>query len=109
MTITSTPTKQQHLQAIINRYTQRTVKSKQVAAANRAVLADKSAIGFNFSPEIKEICYPIVAARSQGSKLWDIDGNEYIDILMGLGTNLFGHNPSFIKTAIEQQLQNGIQ
>lgn len=106
---TSLVTQQQYLQSVIDRYTQRTAKSKQFAAANRAVLADKSSIGFNFSPETKEICYPVVAAKSQGSKLWDIDGNEYIDILMGLGTNLFGHNPPFIKAAIEQQLQKGIQ
>jgi len=106
---TSLVTQQQYLQSVIDRYTQRTAKSKQFAAANRAVLADKSSIGFNFSPETKEMCYPVVAAKSQGSKLWDIDGNEYIDILMGLGTNLFGHNPPFIKAAIEQQLQKGIQ
>ncbi|MGB3299156.1 MAG: aminotransferase class III-fold pyridoxal phosphate-dependent enzyme, partial [Phormidesmis sp.] len=109
MPTTTLPTQQQYLQTVIDRYNQRSPKSKQFAAANRAVLADKSSIGFNFSPETKEICYPIVAARSQGSKLWDIDGNEYIDILMGLGTNLFGHNPPFIKAAIEQQLQKGIQ
>ena len=109
MTTTSPPTQKQHLQSIINRYVQRSPKSKQMAAANRAVLADKSSIGFNFLPEIKEMCYPVVAARSHGSKLWDIDGNEYIDILMGLGTNLFGHNPPFIKAAIEQQLEKGIQ
>lgn len=109
MTATYRPTQQQHLQSLIERYTQRTQKSKQFAAANRAVLADKSSIGFNFSPETKEMCYPVVVARSQGSKLWDIDGNEYIDILMGLGTNLFGHNPPFIRDAIEQQLQKGIQ
>ena len=109
MTTLSPPTQKEYLQSLIERYTQRTVKSKQVAAENRAVLADKSSIGFNFSPETKEMCYPIVAARSEGSKLWDIDGNEYVDILMGLGTNLFGHNPPFIKAAIEQQLQKGIQ
>ncbi|MBE9060578.1 aspartate aminotransferase family protein [cf. Phormidesmis sp. LEGE 11477] len=109
MTITSAPTQQQHMQAVIDRYTQRTAKSKAFAAANRAVLADKSSIGFNFSPETKEACYPVVAERSHGSKLWDIDGNEYIDILMGLGTNLFGHNPAFIREAIEQQLKKGIQ
>jgi len=109
MTATYQPTQQQHLQSLIERYTQQTQKSKQFAAANRAVLADKSSIGFNFSPETKEMCYPVVVERSQGSKLWDIDGNEYIDILMGLGTNLFGHNPPFIRKVIEQQLQKGIQ
>ena len=98
-----------HLQILINTFTQRTRTSKQLAEANRPILADKSAIGYAFSPEIKEMCYPIVAARSQGSRLWDIDGNEYIDILMGLGTNLFGHNPPFIRAAIEAQLEKGIQ
>lgn len=109
MPTTVLPTQQQYLQSVSDRYNWRSPKSKQFAATNRAVLADKSSIGFNFSPETKEMCYPIVAASSQGSKLWDIDGNEYIDILMGLGTNLFGHNPPFIKDAIEQQLQKGIQ
>ncbi|WP_299485547.1 aspartate aminotransferase family protein [Acaryochloris sp. IP29b_bin.137] len=107
MTLTST-THQAHLQSIIDRYTQRTAQSKQFAADNRSLLADKSSIGFNFSPETKEMCYPVVAARSQGSRLWDIDGNEYIDILMGLGTYLFGHNPAFVQAAITEQLQRGM-
>lgn len=107
MTLTQPPPT--HLQTLIDTYTRRTRTSKQLATANRPVLADKSAIGYAFSPEIKELCYPIVAVRSQGSRLWDIDGNEYIDILMGLGTNLFGHNPPFIKAAIETQLDQGIQ
>ncbi|MEM6252552.1 MAG: aspartate aminotransferase family protein [Cyanobacteria bacterium P01_D01_bin.156] len=106
--MTTTISTQQHLQGIIERYTQRTVKSKQQAAANRSVVADKSSIGFNFSLETKEMCYPVVAARAEGSRLWDIDGNEYIDILMGLGTYLFGHNPPFIREALETQLKKGI-
>ncbi len=106
MTLTTTP--ETHLQSIIERYTQRTSKSKQFAANHHSLLADKSSIGSNFSPETKEMCYPVVAARSQGSRLWDIDGNEYIDILMGLGTYLFGHNPPFIQAAISEQLQTGM-
>lgn len=107
MTLTQPPTT--HLESLIESYTHRTRTSKQIAATNRSILADKSAIGYAFSPELKEMCYPIVATRSQGSRLWDIDGNEYIDILMGLGTNLFGHNPPFIKAAIAAQLDQGIQ
>jgi len=110
MTMTQAPqmTQQQHLEAVIKTFNQRTAKSKQFAQENRAVLADKSSIGFNFTPETKELCYPLVAARSEGSRLWDIDGNEYIDILMGLGTHLCGHNPDFVKEAIAQQLTSGI-
>ena len=98
----------QYLETLIESYRQKTPTSKHITQQYRPVFADKSSLGFNFSPELKEICYPVVCDRALGSKLWDIDGNEYIDILMGLGINLFGHNPSFIKEAIEQQLHKSI-
>ncbi|MEM1367732.1 MAG: aminotransferase class III-fold pyridoxal phosphate-dependent enzyme [Cyanobacteria bacterium P01_H01_bin.15] len=104
MTVTTSPSAESHLRSLIERYTDRTAQSKAQAAQNRKTLADKSAIGFNFAPETKEMCYPIVATRSQGSRLWDLDGNEYIDILMGLGTYLFGHNPTFVRKALLEEL-----
>ena len=100
---------QHHLHQVINGYIDRTSNSKQYAQQYRPVLADKSSLGLGFSPELKEVCYPIVISRSEGSRLWDVDGNEYIDILMGLGINLFGHNPAFVKEAIAAQLDKGIQ
>ncbi|MEH1848184.1 MAG: aspartate aminotransferase family protein [Nostoc sp.] len=99
---------QEYLQTFIQKYTQRTQTSKNLAQQYRPVLADKTSIGFNFAPEIKELCYPIAVERSDGSRLWDTDGNEYIDILMGLGINLCGHNPLFVQTAIAEQLQRGM-
>ena len=99
---------QEYVAQVIDNYEQKTPTSKEFAQAYRPVLADKSSIGFNFSQELKEICYPIVCDRSSGSRLWDVDGNEYIDILMGLGINLLGHNPPFIREAVEAQLQKGI-
>ncbi|MBW4575232.1 MAG: aspartate aminotransferase family protein [Aphanothece sp. CMT-3BRIN-NPC111] len=99
---------QQHLQRLTERYTKRTKTSKQLAQTYRPVIADnKTFVGFNF--HLKEMFYPIVAKRSLGSKIWDVDGNEYIDVTMGYGVNLFGHNPSFIKEALEEQLDLGIQ
>ncbi|NEQ97352.1 MAG: aspartate aminotransferase family protein [Cyanothece sp. SIO2G6] len=104
-----TTTSPPHLDSLIQRYIQKTPGSKRYAQDARRVMADKTSLGLGFSPELKEICYPVVAERSAGSRLWDIDGNEYIDILMGLGTNLLGHNPSFVKEAIAAQLEKGIQ
>ena len=102
-------TQQDYIDSVVESYIQKTPTSKQIAQKYRPVFADKSSLGFNFSPELKEVCYPVVCDRSSGSRLWDVDGNEYIDILMGLGINLFGHNPDFVREAIEQQLQKGIQ
>ena len=45
--------------------------------------------------------------RAQGSRLWDIDGNEYIDALNGFGSNMFGYQPDFITKALKQQIENG--
>ena len=41
----------------------------------------------------KEMVYPIVSVRSSGSHLWDVDGNEYVDLTNGFGMIFFGHNP----------------
>ncbi len=53
--------------------------------------------------------YPVVTVRSQGSRLWDLDGNDYIDLLNGFGPIFFGHSPSFITEAIAAQLKDGYE
>jgi glutamate-1-semialdehyde aminotransferase len=50
----------------------------------------RNAAGFN--KEIKEAIYTLVCERAEGPYIYDIDGNEYIDLTMGFGTILFGHN-----------------
>jgi acyl transferase domain-containing protein/non-ribosomal peptide synthetase component F len=97
-----------HLDSLIDRYNARTPRSKEKTQTNRAVLADnRASAGFRLS--IKEMLYPIVAERSAGSKIWDIDGNEYLDLTMGFGAILFGHNPPFIMNAVAEQMKLGIQ
>ncbi|TYT71214.1 type I polyketide synthase [Microcystis aeruginosa] len=102
-----TTQQQQHLDALIARFTERTKTSKQIVQRDRSVLADsRASVGFRMS--IKEMLYPIVAQRSQGSRIWDVDGNEYIDMTMGQGVTLFGHQPDFIMSALQSQLAEGI-
>jgi glutamate-1-semialdehyde 2,1-aminomutase (EC 5.4.3.8) len=50
---------------------------------------------------------PIFMERGEGSKLFDVDGNEYIDYIGSWGPHIFGHNPPFIKEAVAAALQNG--
>lgn len=101
------PTQQQYLETFIARFTARTRKSKELAQSYRPVLADTRASA-GFRRLWKELVYPIAGARSAGSKIWDEDGNEYTDVTMGFGVNLFGHAPAFITDALHEQLQNGI-
>lgn len=51
--------------------------------------------------------YPFYTKRANGSKITDIDGNEYIDYVMGYGPLLLGHNHPAIKEAVIKQLSDG--
>jgi glutamate-1-semialdehyde 2,1-aminomutase len=50
---------------------------------------------------------PIFIQRGEGSKFYDVDGNEYIDYIGSWGPHLFGHNPAFIKEALLKVVENG--
>ncbi|WP_332959592.1 non-ribosomal peptide synthetase/type I polyketide synthase, partial [Microcoleus sp. AR_TQ3_B6] len=102
------PRQQQHLEALIARYTKRTQESKRRKQTYHPVLADSRAVaGFRLS--IKEMLYPIIGESAQGSRLVDVDGNEYVDITMGFGVLLFGHAAPFITEALEEQIKLGIK
>jgi glutamate-1-semialdehyde aminotransferase/malonyl CoA-acyl carrier protein transacylase len=97
------PKQKARLEAFVRRYTARTRRSKEHTQENRAVNADPRVVT-GFRPAIKEIVYPIVVQRSKGSRLWDLDGNEYVDCLNGFGCNLFGWSPDFVVDAVKKQL-----
>jgi len=103
-----TPQQQEGLKTLIELYTRRTAKSKSSTEKNRAALADPRVVS-GFRSLWKEIVYPIVTDRSQGSRLWDVDGNEYIDILNGFGPIMLGHRPDFVEQAIAKQLHEGFE
>lgn len=50
---------------------------------------------------------PLFIEKGAGSKMYDVDGNEYIDYIGSWGPHLFGHNPPFIVEALEKALKNG--
>jgi len=89
-------------------YTEKTKKSKAYTQQHRPHLADPRVVT-GFRPHLKEMIYQPVVNRSLGSRIWDIDGNEYVDILNGFGSNLFGHNPPFIVKAVAKQMQKGYE
>ncbi len=107
-TVAVTPAQTHALEGLIARYTARTAQSKKVAAQNRPILADpRSVSGFNRN--WKEMVYPILTTRSDGSKVWDVDGNEYVDFVMGFGASMFGHRPPFVVKAVQEQLDLGFE
>lgn len=51
---------------------------------------------------------PFYLKNAKGSRIWDVDGNEYIDLWMGHFTHILGHKPEVIVEAVEKQLIDGI-
>ena len=50
---------------------------------------------------------PVFIDHGQGSKVWDVDGNEYVDFHNGFGVMVVGHAHPVIVAAVEQQLHRG--
>ena len=51
---------------------------------------------------------PKVLVKQKGCRVWDVDGNEYIDMVMGCGPVTLGHRNNKIDKAIKKQLNKGI-
>ncbi len=96
------------LNKLIASYTQKTGASKSYTQKNRSIMADPRVVS-GFKPLTKEIVYPLVIEKSSGNRLWDLDGNVYIDALNGFGSCFFGHQPDFIKEALHKQIDNGFE
>ncbi|MDH5438548.1 MAG: aspartate aminotransferase family protein [Candidatus Bathyarchaeota archaeon] len=51
--------------------------------------------------------YPIYFTRGKGSKLWDADGNKYIDFHMAFGVLVAGHSHPVLVEAMKDRIANG--
>ena len=102
-----TPEQQRYIDSLLSRYEAKTPGSKRLTQSGRTQLADPRAVA-GFRPQWKEMVYPLITERARGSRLWDVDGNEYIDIVNGYGCILFGHSPAFVIEAVTAQLECGV-
>ncbi|MDH5713797.1 MAG: glutamate-1-semialdehyde 2,1-aminomutase [Candidatus Bathyarchaeota archaeon] len=86
----------------VKKYSARTPKSKRLWEEAREVIPGGIGSGVRyFKP------YPFFISRASGSKVWDVDGNEYVDFLMGYGVNITGHAHPTIVDAVKEQMEKG--
>jgi glutamate-1-semialdehyde 2,1-aminomutase len=52
--------------------------------------------------------FPLFMERAKGARLWDVDGNEYIDFCLGDTGAMAGHSPSATAEAIAQRAAMGV-
>lgn len=84
------------------KYVSKTLRSKALYKRAKRVLPGGVSYGIRyFEP------YPFYAAKAKGSKLYDVDGNEYIDFWLGHTALILGHSPPQIVEAVKKQLENG--
>lgn len=92
----------------VKRYVAATKSSKDYTQEHRPHMADPSIVS-GFRASIKELIYSPVVNRSLGSRIWDIDGNEYLDVLNGFGSIIYGHHPDFINERLKEQFEKGYE
>ncbi|UCE92516.1 MAG: aspartate aminotransferase family protein [Methanobacteriota archaeon] len=52
--------------------------------------------------------YPIFAREAKGSRIWDVDGHEYVDLCLGDTGAMFGHSPDTVVERVRGQAAKGI-
>ena len=48
--------------------------------------------------------YPVCLSRGEGSQVWDVEGNRYLDFFPGWGCGLIGHCPPLVVKAVQEQV-----
>lgn len=51
---------------------------------------------------------PYFIVRGQGSHVWDVDGNEYVDFISALASVTLGYNDPDVTSAVRNQLDDGV-
>jgi len=52
--------------------------------------------------------YPFVIERGEGARVWDVDGNEYVDFAAGIAVTSTGHSHPKVVEAITEQAKRFI-
>ena len=71
----------------------------QIEKGSQVVKRDKKSIG----QAMRLAYFPVVAIKAEGSRVWDKDGNEYIDFLGGAASLPIGHRHPAVVKAIQEQ------
>ena len=79
-------------------------KSRELHEQSKRFLAG----GVSSNARITELPGPMFFDRGKGSKLYDVDGNELIDYVMGRGPIIFGHSPDFLIDAVAEAMTSGL-
>jgi glutamate-1-semialdehyde 2,1-aminomutase len=76
-------------------------RAKQIIPGGNMLLSKRAEM---FLPDY----WPAYFSKAKGCKVWDLDGNEYIDMcIMGIGTNTLGYGHPEVDAAVQQTITSG--
>lgn len=52
--------------------------------------------------------YPVFVERASGPYIWDVDGNRYVDYLLGYGSVILGHADPAVTEAVTRAIEGGV-
>jgi iturin family lipopeptide synthetase A len=105
-----TQQQRQYLEALVERIHAKTPGSLRRCREGKDFLVDPLSINFVDSTSeapLRATSYPLISQRAEGAHLWDIDGNRYLDFVMGYGVHLFGFSPDIFQTAMREAAESG--
>lgn len=85
------------------------MSDKQWAGSAQAWQRAKGSLGGGVSSGLRAAMkpHPLFFDRGQGSRLWDVDGNSYLDYVLGWGPVILGHSHPKLVAAVSEQLPLG--
>lgn len=88
--------------------TRRLDRSQQLLARARQLIPGASQTMSKGPTQWAQGVAPAFLQRGRGCRVWDVDGNEYLDFPMGLGPVILGYGHPAVNQAITAQLEDGI-
>ena len=89
-----------HSQELLNRY----LESNRLLAEVEELIPLASQTFSKSRTQYPPLISPLFASRSHGCKTWDIDGNEYIDLVSSLAAVTLGYGDIDVSEAVKKQL-----
>jgi glutamate-1-semialdehyde 2,1-aminomutase len=81
--------------------------AKSAALFERANRLIPGGIHLSGRPLVDPTCSPMYFERAQGSRIWDVDGREYIDYLLAFGAYALGYGHPDVERAAQRQAERG--
>ncbi len=83
-------------------------RSRELLARGRLVDATLSEEDYVIERDrLVDGAYPVYGERARGARVWDVDGNEYLDFILAYGTIILGHADPLVTKAAQREIEEG--